>query len=163
MRRICVESHFDEWNVISGSHLQLPDADGWRELDGTTQVAVLSHIYRAAYEPNLSLGLAWGRPYEDGLSLPWGSSFADKQAESHWLDVLYNGMLVERHIRLYVDGARCGLPLPQPEHIDDQATVTNYRITRWTYRFFALVDALEGHTEFQEYVDRVFEIYDPSK
>jgi hypothetical protein len=162
LRRICVESTPDDWNVIQGSHLLLSDAHNWDD-DGELRVVVASHICRAAYKPDLSIGLAWGLPLDDKVTEPWATRFPDKTAESHRLDILYAGMLVDRYVRVYVDGFRCGLPLPELEHIDEKGTITNYRITRWTYDFFALVDALErgGSSEFADYVERAtFKVVD---
>jgi len=160
LHRICVGSEPDDWRVIDrGPQLLLPEAHSWINDDTGQHEQFESHLYRAAYKPNLSIGLAWGMPYLDRFEAPWANRFPNPSASSHLLDILYNGMLVDRHPRIYVDGSRAGLPLPEMEHIDDNATVTNLRITRWQYRFFALIDQLEGKAEFQRYVEwATFEI-----
>lgn len=106
-----------------------------------------AHEERASYKPDVSVGLAWGITSNDDFKEEWANQFPDPHASSEFVDVLYNGMLVYRDIRVIVDGGRVGLPLP--DRNGDDLT-----ITRWQASFFGLFQELTGGWDFAEYVGR---------
>ena len=51
-----------------------------------------------------------GRP--EKLSLDWAERFPDRTVTGSWVDVLWNGSLVDRQIVFNADGGRVTLPAP---------------------------------------------------
>jgi hypothetical protein len=128
LRRIVAESDRGDWNVIScfGFPSYLP----WSP-DGDFN----EHLARAAYRPDISIGLAWGIRDNENFRTDWAQSFANDQAESFLADILYNGMLVSREILVVVDGGRTYLPLPRrPGELV---------VDRWDRDFARLLDQLQ--------------------
>jgi len=137
---LIAQSNPEDWNRIADAPLFLygfPDEQGdWTH-----------HSERAAYKPDLSVGLAWGLTYREDFKEDWANLHPDKRAFGEWVDVFYNGMLVHRDVRVVVDGGRVGLPLP--ERRDDRLVISS-----WQYRFFKLIQELGGGWDFDEYVKR---------
>jgi hypothetical protein len=96
---------------------------------------------RASYRPDISIGLAWCWLSNPEWHEDWIDHFDDKTASSHFVDFLYNGMLVDREVYIVVDGGRAYLPLPR-----------EMKITQWQYDFFRLLDSLEHASDFERYV-----------
>jgi hypothetical protein len=115
--------------------------------DGTPRLEIESHVSRAVYRANISLGLAWGLPYEHGE--PWEeqwAAFPDRNIRGYWADVLWNGAPVDRVLLLLVDGGRAYLPSPPRGAMTVHPL--NYSVAR-------LVDALSGRqSEFESYFVR---------
>ncbi len=117
---------------------------------------------RAAYKPDLAIGIGWGmnvQPALDGdartFDESWATSFPDPGASWHFIDFLYHGTLVERQSYVTVD-ARCNLPLPRRE-VDGEgadAEVTGLVITSWQRDFFRVLNALETSVDYDDYLRR---------
>jgi len=132
------------------------DAQGAEMFSG---LEIDGHFGRAAYRPDVSLGIAWGLRYEGGRT--WQEDWAtypDRTIRAYWADVFYAGMLVDRHLLLNVDGGRCFLPTP---HLDyDTTDVSNpilieRYVDRVEHGLARLVDGLGGGvSEFDSYFDR---------
>jgi hypothetical protein len=79
------------------------------------------HMHRAAYRPDVSLGLAWGMRAgheDDEHHFPWSDRFADRTVRLQFIDVLWNGMLIDRREVAHVDGHRGTLPHARPMVVD---------------------------------------------
>lgn len=151
LRRIIVDSERGDWNVIScfGAPSFLP----WSP-DGDFN----EHNARAAYRPDVSIGLAWGIRENRDYRAEWAQSFPNDQAESLIADILYNGMLVSREYVVVVDGGSTALPIP-----DDREKLL---VTQWAYDFVRLLDELQlatgvgggvgdpSRSEFDDYFQR---------
>src|SRR5215212_9398292 len=92
LRRLLIQSDRGDWNVIScfGAPSFLP----WSP-DGDFN----EHHTRAAYRPNISIGLAWGIVDNENFHADRVQEFdepLERHAPSLFADVLYNGMLVLR-------------------------------------------------------------------
>jgi ketosteroid isomerase-like protein len=138
LHELCRGSALDDWQLV------LPDPPAARRR---------SYIARAAYVPDLSISLAWGLPDKDKFDAPWVERLG-VSASSHWLDLFYNGVLVERQLRIFLGrqiwvGPEVGLPLPCSAPTDDEATPPKLRITKWQRQLFAVVDALEHCSELE--------------
>jgi hypothetical protein len=115
--------------------------------DGTPRLEIESHFARATYRSDVSLGLAWGLPYEHGETWEedW-AAFPDKKIRGYWADVLWNGAPLDRVLLLLVDGGRAYLPSPPRGSMS---------VHRLNYSVARLVDALSGRpTEFDSYFTR---------
>jgi hypothetical protein len=104
LRKI-VDSDRGDWNIISC--LNTPSYLPWSP-DGEFN----EHLARAAYRPDVAIGLAWGIAVNDNYQEDWANDFTDPHAESILVDIFYNGMLVARETLVYVDGSRALLPIP---------------------------------------------------
>ena len=82
--------------------------------DGAPQLEIEAHHARATYRHDISLGLAWGLPYQRGKPWEeeWTLQFSDPQIRGYWADVLWNGAPFDRLLLLSVDGGRAYLPAP---------------------------------------------------
>jgi hypothetical protein len=83
------------------------------------------HYHRAAYRPDVSLGLAWGLPAshaDDRQNFPWSDRFIDRAVDLDIVDVLWNGMLIDRREIARVDGGRGTLPYARSMVIDSGQT-----------------------------------------
>jgi len=78
----------------------------------------------------------------------WAKGFADPNASSECVDVLYRGLLAKRAVAAYVDGGHCLLPWPSaPEGV---LTVAGDYV-----QLIRLVDSLCRHeSEFERYFRR---------
>ena len=137
----CVASSAADWLVHE---------DGGHPVDPRGQPA------RAAYKPDLAIGLAWGLVVTDPFQEPWANSFADSHASTHWLDVLYNDALVDRQLYVAVDGGRMYLPLPDREFEGDPSdgVVARLTITPAQDAFFRVLASMATSHDFGEYVRR---------
>jgi hypothetical protein len=150
LRRIIAASDRGDWNVVSC--FGMPSFLPWSP-DGEFS----EHHARAAYRPDVSLGLAWGIRQNEDFQEDWTQEFPDSHAESFLADILYAGMLVAREHLVVVDGGRTYLPIP------DQ----NLTVTQWDHDFAKLLDELQlsvgvggglgdrDRSEFESYFRRV--------
>jgi hypothetical protein len=128
IRRIISESQRSDWNVVSC--FGLPSFLPWSP-DGEFS----EHFARAAYRPDISIGLAWGIRDNEDYREGWANNFDDERAERFLVDIFYNGMLVDREYVVVVDGGRCYLPHPE---------LGTLRVRRWDYEFVRLLDELRA-------------------
>lgn len=169
---LIASSDVSDWNVIpcwaanTGPSF-LDRLQTWWGPDDGWGLDVDQHAIRAAYKPDLSLGLAFGldfrpeyrgEPDSRNLTFDWAEDFPDSDVAGYWLDVLWCGMLVYRDLLLSVDGGRALLPSPRgfyvptgaarAEHVGDTVTEREVAIARLVHSF--------EHTEkeFQGYLDR---------
>jgi hypothetical protein len=158
--QVLEESTPDDW-------YEVPLASGWDSFvwtlaittfggDRRQVIEVEGHYSRAVYCDNPDLGLAWGLKSQDEFTEPWTQAFADKTASSQYVDVLWNGMLIDRFVHVVVDGGRSAIPLPDREMVAN--LVLGYSLKNRDYRVGRLVASISGRTElktFDEYIKRV--------
>jgi hypothetical protein len=89
-RRLVLGSDIDDWAWFEG-------------LDGDDEVVQTN---QATYKPEVLLAMHWGRTAIRGFREAWSERFADRNARSLYLDVLYAGSLISRDILVSVDGGR---------------------------------------------------------
>lgn len=125
LRRLIAHSDRGDWNVIScfGRPFFLP----WRPGGEFNE-----HHARAAYRPNLAVGIAWGITDNEDFHEDWSEKFPVQRAYSCIADLFYNGMLVDRETYVVVDGGRACLPIPT-----DRETLV---VSRWRHDFVKLLD-----------------------
>ncbi|MGY4572576.1 hypothetical protein [Bradyrhizobium sp. USDA 3256] len=138
------ESDASEWNSInrptfaqdiqqvSGGH-PVP----WVEIDEHHSLLVL--------RTDLRISIALGLTHLEDFQEDWATKFADRKASSSWVDFRYNGVPVLRELRVLVDGARAGLPVPQFGKVD---------IPERQYNIWRLIDAVVGSGNFADYFKR---------
>jgi hypothetical protein len=120
MRSIIRASTVDHWEVtlIGPTYL---NAFGTVSDQSGTWLEHKEHVHRAVYRPDVSLGLAWGMDvYSDDLPIhaPWSDRFSDPTIHLQYIDVLWNGMLIDRREIAKVDGHRGTLPHARPMVVD---------------------------------------------
>jgi hypothetical protein len=155
----CAKSKPDAWKVIPcGAPGSGPSfLDEWSLAADGEPVLVGSHGMRAAYRPDVSIALAWGLTAHEEFEDTWTRTFAHGPASARFVDFFYNGALVERGLYVAVDGGRCKLPIPQRDLAGTRRP--GLWVTRWQHDFFALLNALEGVTDFDLYLrDAGFEV-----
>jgi hypothetical protein len=153
----CARSKPDAWKVIpcGGAGSGPSFLEEWSADADGEPVLVGSHTMRAAYRPDVSIALAWGLTAHEEFEETWTETFEHGPASSSFIDFFYNGVLVERGLYVSVDGDGCKLPIPQR----DLAVAPGLWITRWQHDFFALLNALEGVSDFDLYLrDAGFEV-----
>lgn len=169
--KLCGSSTEDDWNLIPSGpgyldrFIALETRIHEDDPELTFQLRHEEHHSRAAYKPNLSIGIAWGmyahsplpgeRPeifHED-----WATQFPDDRPTMHLLDFFYCGALVDRQYYVHVD-SRCKMPLPERTFAADDSRdskVTALTITPWQRDFFRVLNALETTVDYDSYLKRV--------
>jgi hypothetical protein len=71
----------------------------------------VGHSKIGFYKPDTSVVLAWGYEVESDFKAPWANKFPEPRASSHYVDIFYNIILLERFLYVDVDGGRAMLPL----------------------------------------------------
>lgn len=133
LRQIIGESDRGDWNIISC--LDVPSYLSWGP-NAFPEPEYNEHLARAAYRPNISLGLAWGIQQLENFQADWVQELDEplkRPAPLFIADILFNGMLVAREHLVLVDGGRCYLPIPH---------IGTMRVSRWDHDFAKLLDAL---------------------
>lgn len=128
----------------------------------TTDLPVVApHDHYAAYRPDLAVGLAWGHTLNEHFYEEWANRHPDPAASSFLVDIACNGVVVDRHVGVLVDGGRCGLPLAHQEFLQDPlqvepgTIVVNYQGTAAQCALFRLVHEMWGDgAVFDQYVGR---------
>lgn len=145
--KIIRESSEEDWNVIE-SNTMLSHVT----TDSNNNVYSDYHTKRASFRPDISIGLAWGLDCNKDFYEEWANKHPDPQASSKFLDVFYNGMLVERNVYVVIDGGRSYMPLPHREMSGDKTT--GWHITKEQNQFFELFNSIQGFdTQYESYRD----------
>jgi hypothetical protein len=134
-----------EWNSISrptfAQDMQQVSGGGnpvpWVEIDEHHSLMVL--------RSDLSISIAIGLTHLENFHEDWATGFPDQRASSCWVDFRYNGVPVLRELRVLVDGARAGLPVP---------THGTLEIPERQYAIWKLIDSVIGSGNFSEYFKR---------
>lgn len=133
LRRLIAESDRSDWNVISC--LNTPSYLSWNPVEMNKHPGAYNeHLARAAYRPDVAIGLAWGITDNDDYREEWAQSFPNKHAERFIADILYNGMLVSREYVVLVDGGKGYLPRPYDHE--------QLLVSAWDHAFVRLLDEL---------------------
>lgn len=77
----------------------------------------LARCARAVHLGQRSIGLAWSSAAEDDTddAPAFASAVAEGECLYHWVELLYEGAVVDRHLAVWVDGARASLPAPMAD------------------------------------------------
>jgi hypothetical protein len=152
LRRLMTDSNRGDWNVISC--FGMPSFLPWSPEGDFNE-----HHTRAAYRPNVSIGLAWGITDNENYQADWVQEFEkplNRPAPSFIADIFYNGMLVARELLVLVDAGRCYLPIPRK----------GMQVNHWDHDFAKLLDDLQlahgvggglgdpSRSEFKDYFRR---------
>ena len=147
--KVIRESTSEDWNVIESNTL-LSNVT----TDDNNVVYAECHTNRAAYRPDISIGLEWGLNCNAHFYEKWANCHSDPQASSHFLDIFYNGMLVERIVYVVIDGGRSYMPLPHRE-INEKNETIGYYITHEEYELFQLFNLIQClDTQYDSYLSR---------
>jgi len=164
LRQIISASNCRDWNVIDC--YGLPSYLSWSSegkravlMDENDTDAIAAQHYlpdehwaRAAYRPDLSIGLAWGIIVNDNFAADWVKALADEplvlvpENPAILVDVFCNGMLVDRDALVLVDDWRGYLPIPRLNN--DQMRLGYVPggypmvVSRWRHDLAKLVDEL---------------------
>ena len=166
--RILEESGPGDWHMVPATAEW--DSFIWTltittySVDQRKEVELVGHHSRAVYRPDVGLGLAWGLKSQDSFSEPWTDVFPDKKASGQYVDVLWNGMLVDRFEHVVVDGGRSSLPLPDREIVN--GTLVGYCLKNRPHRVARLLAGIKGKTAvktFDEYVQRSGLVLEPEQ
>lgn len=137
-------THAELRRLIAGS-----SAFDWHHTSLTTERDL--HPSCAAYRPNVAVGLAWGLPVADGTAFDRSGGYPNARTGASYIDVLYQGTLVERQMRIRVEG-RGHLPLPTPKFSGHK--ITGYSVTGWEFALVGLLHAIEQtESDYGEHVD----------
>lgn len=142
-----LNSTVDDWVKLREGPTGLPAGD-----DGE------GHHSRAAWAPDVSVGLAWGcvATAGRGRRVWWGSSFPDDEIIQEYVDILYCGQPIRRVVGMVVDGGRMLLPWPTTVYSDsEEGSVESVSVGDQRLHLFRLLDGLDGSgCSFDEYVAR---------
>lgn len=108
-------------------------------------VVVDEHHALLVLRTDLRISIALGLTHLENFQEDWATKFADRKASSSWVDFRYNGVPVLRELRVLVDGARAGLPVPRYGSME---------IPERQYTIWALIDAVIGSGNFYDYFKR---------
>jgi hypothetical protein len=163
LEKIIEETYSDHWEVISGGPTFLHSY----RVSGSGGDAGISaaeyHDAIAVLRGDVDVRIAWGYNPDfgewDRQFFPDGT-FADPTVSTMLGDVFYRGALVQRYWLISVDGHRATLPSPRSRlkagappmslNPDDYEQVAVQRAVN----FARLVDDLQDHNEFSEYLRR---------
>jgi hypothetical protein len=87
------------------------------------------------------------------LDVDWARRFADEKVTASWVDVLWNGALVDRELVYNADGGRVILPASQvmyhTESPSDRTEIIGEYVTQWEYHLARIVAGFEGQRDFE--------------
>lgn len=147
------------WNVMSDGplfhHVAYHGDDSYRS----------AHYYRAVWAEDVSIALEWGLPTREAQDEPghlWAkdNGFPDPHVYSFWIDVFFQGELVDRVRAFDVDGGRAYLPRYNQHRTDDgprddyKHATWAFTVDPWPYTLTKLVDSLSNKGEFDSYFAR---------
>ncbi len=174
---ICGASSPDDWNVVHGPTFVTGFVQIWNgpaSDQSGYELHPLEHEARAAFKPDLAIGIAWGM-HTDALTgigterrtfnEEWATSFPDPEATQHFVDFFFEGALVARERYVHVD-SRCDLPMPKRkiEGEGADAKIVELSITPWQRDFFRVLNALQTSVNYDSYISRAgFEIRDSAE
>lgn len=114
---VCADSRADDWVFwvyICGdtSAASRPPQEAARVRGGDC-----ASCARAVYLGQRAIGLAWSPAVEDETAVlsAFASAVAGGECLYHWVELLYEGTVVDRHLAAWVDGAHASLPVPLAE------------------------------------------------
>lgn len=149
IRKNFEETIDDHWNLLEVS-TYFHD----RIVGSGDEMEVESHYHRAVLTSDVRLALEWGmhaNSREDDVQFknyPWGEQvhWPDPKVVEEFIDVFWDGSLVDRLRVMSVDGYRALLPLPKKRGDD-------WTVMGWEVDLTRLVDQISGHDEFHRYFE----------
>lgn len=140
----CAESSADDWAFwvylcgLSGA----PE----RPRRGAAAAAAddLGSCARAVYLKRDSIGLSWSPASDDEIA-PLAA--LDRGADGgeriyHWVELLYEGAVVDRCLAVRVDDLNTSLPVPSVDEVGDKGTETHC-VSRRAHRLVRLANAVD--------------------
>ncbi|NLE21233.1 MAG: hypothetical protein GX624_00400 [Actinobacteria bacterium] len=99
---------------------------------------------RAVYRPQREIGLAWSPAGESELaSLPaWPAPALEGECVYHWVELLFDGAVVDRHLACWFDAACASLPVPRAEPQGDGRDPL-LLVSRRAYRLVRLANEVD--------------------
>ncbi|HXD53950.1 MAG TPA: hypothetical protein VN618_04275 [Solirubrobacteraceae bacterium] len=170
---LCQDDHIGKWRRIPGGGPLDKLMTGFVDVASTDEspaLAALQHKYRAVYEPDISVTLAWGMPPEDWRDerrdggnnkpewLPTGPATL-KSAYLKYAHVLYNGAVIWEVGYAYADwGSGIGgcLPWPEPKFDGNVAEpkLLGWEASQWEDKLTRLLTDLQRDgAEFYRVMD----------
>jgi hypothetical protein len=149
IRQMIRASEVDDWSVVQYGPTYL-DAFGMVGTSTGSYVEQREHTSRAVFTADVSLGLAWGMSKEEPFE--WSASpWPDKRTVNEYVDVFWNGMLIERLVVTSVDGHRGLLPPTITVAVTVDGDVLNGSVigeeaTEWDTHLTRLVYLLRGRS-----------------
>lgn len=131
VRRRISESTPSDWNLIYAPFLYLESWIWWqRPGDEVTHFEAHAHDVRGVFKPDVSIGLAYGLRWEDGdeFHVPWTSPWPEP-IHAAYVDVFWNGMLIDRELVLQVSdlSSSAVLPVGKVESVPGDGGVTAWK------------------------------------
>lgn len=108
-------------------------------------IEVQEHDDMMVLRSDLRISIATGLPHLEDYFEDWAREFPDERARSDFIDFRFHGVPVFRTVRVLVDGARAGLPVPPKPGTRD--------IPDLQYRVFSVIDAVAGSGQMDRYFD----------
>jgi hypothetical protein len=155
IREVICKSKGEDWHVIVAGGITFLDhfvLDPGGD-DEPPELAVDSHTTRAVWKPDTRLGIASGLDYSGGEldGYAWAQKLPfDKTVKGEWVDVLWNGQMVDRQLMLRADDGNVRLPAPVPVFYPDDelrsgGVIVGESIPRWSYHLARIVCSFDGH------------------
>ena len=121
------------------------------------------HHAAAIYAADVHLTLQYGLQQGDPKNMHFDWDVFPHKAFMFYVDVLWNGVVVDRHTLVGVDGGQAHLPLPTPEFdqpISADSEANRYWVTTTERDLARLIHDIAGNPEsFDSYLNRVeFEV-----
>ncbi len=122
------------------------DAESGRRAGAGPEVErrALPACARAVYRAHREIGLAWSPAGEKELSfLPaWTAPALEGECVYHWVELLFDGAVVDRHLAAWFDSARASLPVPRAEPRGDGSEPLLW-VSRRAYRLVRLANEVD--------------------
>jgi hypothetical protein len=136
----CTESGADDWAFwvyLCG------DAGGPQQSPGTSPGTAEVICARAVYLGRREIGLAWSPAVDEELSHLQERALSRSGGECvyHWVELLYEGTVIDRHLAGWLVDERVSLPVPQAEPRDDGDPVL--WVSRRAYRLVRLANEID--------------------
>ena len=140
----CADSRSDDWafwvylcddaRAAGGPSQEGAQVRGWD----------IGSCARAVCLRQRAIGLAWMPAMEDEIaSLPaFAPAVAEGERVYHWVELLYEGAVVYRHLAVWLDGARASLPVPLAELHGDGSGPTLW-VSRRAHRLARLANEVD--------------------
>ena len=155
IRQCVLESSFGDWAKLMDGEVFLRFQRLKIESSADTLGSRLDqdgHHASAVYRADVDLSLNYGLTFGSGESHFDWDIWPGHDARMFYVDVLWRGVPVERHVLVFVHEARAILPLPTPEM--NTASIAAYHVTTAQRDLARLVHGIEGSPGgFEDYFD----------
>ena len=153
VRSMVSESKVENWNVMGYGTLCWEAGVYRADREGRDRSACFPRM-RAAYKPNIALGLAVGLEFATDEAPPESANYPLAQLYGGNVDILYGGVTVDRWAYAVIadDDEGFRVLIPDPYRVRTADDATRYVISRFQNKLFTLLNRFHGAESIDPYL-----------